>query len=71
MADMIVLDLMMPLGNGFEVVNWLQQKGIHVPIVLSTQQDEIEAADVGAVAKLCKPFTLEQLLDCVAAALGR
>jgi len=37
----------------------------------STQQDEIEAAEVGAVAKLCKPFTLEELLDCVAAALGR
>ena len=69
--DVIVLDLKMPLGSGFEVMNWLRWKGLHIPIVLSTQQDEIEAADVGAVAKLCKPFTLEQLLECVAAALGR
>ena len=67
--DVIILDLMMPIATGFEVVNWLQEKGLRIPIVLSTQEDEVEATDVGAVTKLCKPFTLEQLIDCVASAL--
>jgi len=71
LPDVIVLDLMMPLASGFEVVNWLQQKGAQIPIVLSTQEDEIQPADVGAVVKLSKPFTLEQLLDGVSAALRR
>ena len=71
LPDVIVLDLMMPLASGFEVVDWLQQKGAQIPIVLSTQEDEIQPADVGAVVKLSKPFTLEQLLDGVSAALRR
>ena len=69
LPDVIVLDLMMPLGSGFEVVNWLHQKRLAIPVVLSTQEDDIEAADVGAVVKLSKPYTLEKLLDCVATAL--
>ena len=71
LPDVIVLDLMMPLASGFEVVDWLQQKGAQIPIVLSTQEDEIQPANVGAVVKLSKPFTLEQLLDGVSAALRR
>jgi len=68
--DVILLDLMMPGSSGFEVVNWVQQKGLGLPIILCTQEDDVQAADVGAVVKLCKPFTIEQLLDAVTRALG-
>jgi CheY-like chemotaxis protein len=68
--DVIVLDLMMPMATGYEVVSWLQQKGIDLPIVLSTQSDEVAARDVGAVLKLSKPFTAEQLIDGIAVALN-
>jgi CheY-like chemotaxis protein len=67
--DVIVLDLAMPHVNGFEFLDWLKKNGIEVPILLSTLLDEYEGPELGAVGKLAKPFTLEQLLDGVAAAL--
>jgi len=67
--DVIVLDLRMPRVGGIEVVNWLQQQSIRVPVVLATQEDDVEAADVGAVLKMVKPFTVEQLLEAVALGL--
>ncbi|HWE24811.1 MAG TPA: response regulator, partial [Myxococcales bacterium] len=69
--DVIVLDLMMPIATGYEVVSWLQQRGLDVPIVLSTQSDEVRPSDVGAVLKLSKPFTAEQLLSGIELALKR
>jgi CheY-like chemotaxis protein len=69
LPDVIVLDLMMPIATGYAVVSWLQQKGMDVPIVLSTQSDEVAAREVGAVLKLSKPFTAEQLIDGIALAL--
>ena len=67
--DVVVLDLRMPHVGGLEVLNWLQQHSIRVPIVLATQEDDVAAADVGAVVKLVKPFTLEQLLEAISMAL--
>jgi FixJ family two-component response regulator len=65
----IVLDLAMPMVSGFEVLNWMRQHDIQIPVVLATLEDDVRAADVGAVVKLSKPFTREQLLDAVATAL--
>jgi len=67
--DVIVLDLAMPMVSGFEVLNWMRQHDIQVPVVLATLEDDVRAADVGAVVKLSKPFTREQLFDAVATAL--
>ena len=67
--DLIVLDLAMPMVSGFEVLNWMRQHDIQIPVVLATLEDDVRAADVGAVVKLSKPFTREQLLDAVATAL--
>ena len=66
--DVIVLDLVMPSVNGFAVLNWMRQHDFQIPIVLATS-DDVRATDVGAVVKLQKPFTQEQLLDAVANAL--
>jgi CheY-like chemotaxis protein len=68
-ADVIVLDLVMPIVSGFEVLNWMRQHDLQIPVVLATLEDDVRAADVGAVVKLSKPFTQEQLLDAVATAL--
>ena len=67
--DVIVLDLMMPFVSGFEFLNWLKGSGMQVPVVLSTNADEYTADRLGAAVMLSKPFTLEQLLDAIAAAL--
>ena len=67
--DLIILDLVMPRVNGLEVLNWMRQHHLQIPIVLATSEDDVRAADVGAVVKLSKPFTPEELLDAVATAL--
>ena len=67
--DVIVLDLVMPRVNGFEVLNWMRQHDLQIPVVLATTEDDVRANDVGAVVKLSKPFTREELLDAVATAL--
>jgi len=67
--DVIVLDLVMPRVSGFEVLNWMRQHDLQIPVVLVTSEDRVSAADVGAVVKLLKPFTREELLDAVATAL--
>ena len=67
--DVIVLDLVMPTVSGFEVLNWMREHEFHIPVVLATTEDDVRAADVGAVVKLSKPFTREELLDAVASAL--
>ena len=59
----------MPMVSGFEVLKWMRQHDIQIPVVLATLEDDVRAADVGAVVKLSKPFTREQLLDAVATAL--
>jgi CheY-like chemotaxis protein len=44
--DVIVLDLAMPMVSGFEVLNWMRQHGIQIPVVLATLEDDVRAADV-------------------------
>ena len=67
--DVIVLDLVMPRVSGFEVLNWMRQHDLEIPIVLATTEDDVRANEVGAVVKLSKPFTRDELLDAVAIAL--
>lgn len=70
LPDAIVLDLMMPYVNGFEVLDWLKQQGISVPVVVATTDEDRTAAELGVVVKLAKPFTMDQLLDSLTLALG-
>jgi len=68
--DVIVLDVQMPFVSGLEVLAWMERNDVRIPVVLATQEDEIEAAEVGALVKLVKPFTLEQLLAAVGICLN-
>src|SRR5436309_2725200 len=67
--DVILLDLNMPIMSGDEVLEWLKQNGDRIPVVVATQDDEVEAADLGVAAKLSKPYEADQLLDALAFAL--
>ena len=69
--DVIILDLDMPFVDGFTFLDWLRQAGSRIPIILSTADDDHSAEDLGAVVKLSKPFTQEQLLAALTAALAR
>ena len=64
--DAVVLDLMMPEMDGFEVCRKLREAGIWVPIIMLTARDAVEdrvrGLDAGADDYLTKPFSLAELL---------
>jgi DNA-binding response OmpR family regulator len=72
--DMIVLDIMLPELDGFEVTKILRREMI-VPILMLTARDEeidrVVGLEVGADDYLTKPFSLRELLARVKAQLRR
>ena len=62
---LLLLDIKMPLMNGFEVLEWMKAKKILVPVVMlsgSAQPSDIERAyRLGAGGFLVKPASLEEL----------
>lgn len=73
--DCLVLDLHMPVVNGFEVQARLAQLGTPLPVVVITGRDTPEACAraraSGASAYLLKPIDDRMLLDAIAAAMSR
>lgn len=73
--DLIILDVMMPKVDGFEVVRRLRDGDIHVPVLMMTAKDEVsdrvKGLDLGADDYLVKPFALDELLARVRALLRR
>ena len=67
----MLLDMEMPKMDGFDVLRWLKKNGIQVPVVIASNNDDVSAKELGAVAKLPKPFDLDQLLAALASALGK
>lgn len=68
MPDLILLDVMMPELNGFDVCRKIKQniRWKHIPIIFLTakaeREDIIEGFEVGAVDYVTKPFIPEELL---------
>ena len=64
--DIILLDVMLPKRNGFEVMESMRKKGIKTPVLFLTARDQIEdrvkGLDLGADDYLVKPFAFEELL---------
>lgn len=73
--DLIILDIMMPQMDGWEVCRRIRAGGSVVPILLLTAKDEVtdrvKGLDLGADDYLVKPFALEELLARVRALLRR
>ena len=72
--DCIVLDLHMPLVNGFEVQTRMAESGMSVPVIIITGHDSDEtrnrALDGMPVAYLRKPVDDQALLDAIQLALS-
>ena len=72
--DLIVLDVMMPYMNGFEVAKEARSEGVKTPILMLTAKgevdDKVEGLDSGADDYLTKPFMTKELLARLRA-LGR
>jgi len=73
--DLLILDVMMPYVDGWEVCRRLRQAGSTLPILMLTAKDDVKdrvkGLDIGADDYLVKPFALEELLARVRALLRR
>ena len=72
--DLILLDIMLPKLDGFEVCRLLRQE-LHAPIIMLTARsdevDKVVGLEVGADDYLTKPFSMRELLARVKAQLRR
>lgn len=64
--DIVLLDVMLPEMNGFDVCEAIRKENTHVPILFLTAkgsgEDRIQGLKLGADDYLTKPFNLEELL---------
>jgi CheY-like chemotaxis protein len=68
-VDLFLLDLVMPVMNGIEVLNWIEKKGIDVPVILLSSFDiENQPHLFGAFRInrfISKPFEIAELCDSI------
>jgi len=73
--DVIILDIMLPGMNGYEVCRTLRNDGDKTPILMltarDTERDIVEGLDTGADDYLAKPFSFDVLLARIRALLRR
>lgn len=73
--DAIILDVMLPKINGFDIVRSLREHKIATPVLMLTAKtelaDRVKGLDYGADYYLTKPFETAELLACLRAILRR
>ena len=73
--DLILLDLMLPEKDGFQVLKELREDGITTPVLIMTAKESLDdkghGFELGAVDYLTKPFYLEELKMRIQALLKR
>lgn len=69
--DLLVLDVMMPGMDGFQVLESLRQnpETAHVPVLMLTARDQhndiLKGYQMGATSYLVKPFNLDELVEAI------
>ncbi|GII79583.1 DNA-binding response regulator [Sphaerisporangium rufum] len=73
--DLIVLDVMLPDMDGFDVVRRLRGGGVHTPVLFLTArdatEDKIRGLTLGGDDYVTKPFSLEEVIARIRAVLRR
>src|SRR5215472_10481426 len=73
--DIVLLDVMLPVKDGFQVCRELRRKEFVAPILILTARDAVDdrvtGLDCGADDYLCKPFEFKELLARIRALLRR
>lgn len=74
-VDLIVLDIMLPHMNGYQVIRQLRRNGVGLPIILlsakAAELDIVMGLDLGADDYVTKPFRVAELLARIRAHLRR
>ena len=72
--DLVLLDISLPDGNGFDICRWLKQKGDTPVIFLTARDDEgsvVMGLDIGADDYITKPFRIRELQSRIRSVLRR
>jgi DNA-binding response OmpR family regulator len=73
--DLLILDVMLPKLNGFQVLQAIRREGLMMPIIVlsarNAEMDKVTGLELGAEDYVAKPFSLAELLARVRAALRR
>ena len=73
--DLILLDVMLPKVNGFDVCRRLREKGDNVPVIILTareeEADKVLGLEIGADDYITKPFSMRELIARVGANIRR
>src|SRR5262249_10865212 len=73
--DIVLLDIMLPEVNGFEICRAVRSRGLEMPIIMLTakdrEEDVIRGLELGADDYVTKPFSIQELLARVRAFLRR
>ena len=73
--DLILLDLMLPKMNGFDVCRRLREEGCSTPIIMLTareeEADKVQGLELGADDYITKPFAMRELMARVKANIRR
>lgn len=73
--DIILLDIMLPYMDGFEVCKALREEGNNVPIIMLTaredETDKVFGLEIGADDYITKPFSIRELMARVRANIRR
>lgn len=63
--DLCILDVMLPIIDGFELAKKIRRDNVHIPIIFlsarSMQEDKIEGLKIGGDDYLTKPFDIDEL----------
>jgi two-component system, OmpR family, response regulator MprA len=72
--DALLLDVLLPGIDGWQVLEQLHAKGDPVPVIVCSGKDNIHdlqrARDLGAVAYLVKPFDIDRLIEVTSEVVG-
>ncbi|HEX8221258.1 MAG TPA: response regulator [Chloroflexia bacterium] len=70
--SLVLLDMRMPVLNGWDFARILKEKGVHLPIVVMTAAQDARrwAQEVGASGYIAKPFDVDDLLTTVGSLVG-
>jgi DNA-binding response OmpR family regulator len=73
--DLIVLDIMLPKVNGYEICRLIREEGLDIPIIMLTakghESDIVQGLNMGADDYVTKPFSIQELLARANALLRR
>ncbi|MFC1855396.1 response regulator transcription factor [Thermodesulfobacteriota bacterium] len=74
-SDLILLDIMLPFLDGFEIAKQLRENDIETPIIMLTakgsEDDKLKGLSIAADDYITKPFSIKELLARIKAVLRR